>query len=90
MYQLKTTLPDQINNIEDAKKYLSELYNNGESYHPDDDASDILFEGDECVDSYTAIKMNALMDRIYFLAKNTDFDPCGYILSLNPDYKTED
>jgi ADP-dependent phosphofructokinase/glucokinase len=82
---LKTNLPEQINSIEDAKKYLTDLYNNGEIYHPDDEVADCLD-----VDFATGEKMDKLMDRIFELSKGTDFDVYFFILRLDPEYKFED
>lgn len=41
---MKTTLPTAINTIEEAKTFLTELNTNGEAYHPEDDAHDIIWD----------------------------------------------
>lgn len=84
MRTLKTILPSYLDNLEQAKQYLSDLYNNNESYHPDDSAGDCLDIDDE-----TAEKMDLLMDRVFELAQGTDFDVYFFILGLDPEYKPE-
>jgi hypothetical protein len=86
-----TTLPQSINTIEEAKKFLTELHENGESFHPEDDANDIVWylnqaqipSKDECD------QLNKLMNDIYSLPGNDDvrnmaFDPCQFLLDLFP------
>lgn len=76
---MKTILPEKIKTVQEAESFLSELYKNGESYHPEDDAFDVAWilenpTAEECD------QLNSLMDQIY---KLENFDPCGFILSLN-------
>lgn len=85
MSTLVTVLPNEINTIEEAKKYLTDLYNNGEAYHPDDEVADCLD-----VDFKTGEKMDKLMDRIFEISKGTNFDIYLFLLQLNPEYKMED
>ena len=82
---LKTPLPEAIENLEQAKAYLKALYDNGESYHPDDNAADCL----SFISKKEGEIMDALMDRICALAKGTDFDPCLFLLELDPNYRME-
>jgi hypothetical protein len=84
MKTLKTVLPAKITTIEQAKQYLTDLYNNSESYHPEDSASDCLD-----IDAETGAKMDELMEQVYGFFSD-DFDPCGFLLHLDPDYKMED
>lgn len=90
---MKTTLPVSINTVGEAKAFLAELYTNGESFHPEDDAHDILWNEVE-VSPAEADQLNALMSMIYELPECTpkhdgeiglymDFDPCGYILDIH-------
>lgn len=81
---LITELPDSITTIDQAKAYLTDLYNNKEDYHTDDCAIDCLN-----VDIQTGTKMNNLRDSIYDL-QNANFDACGFLLNLDPDYKMEE
>jgi len=79
---MKTKLPDTISSVKDAKKLLQELFLNDESFHPEDDAHDIV----DCFGEYLFTieegkKLNELMDQIYVELK--DFDPCEYLLDLN-------
>lgn len=95
---MKTKLPERISTIDEAKVFLTELYNNGESFHPEDDANDIAWEiGDEIPTHKEAEKLNELMEDIYNLPGNDGrhcgamvFDPCEFILKLDPDYGKED
>lgn len=80
---MKTKLPESINTVEEAKDFLQNLHNNGESYHPEDDAHDILWTGanptpEECD------QLNKLMSDIYENIDfyETGFDPCGFLLDL--------
>jgi len=87
MSKFKTTLPEAINTIPEAKKFLRELYNNGESYHPEDDAKDILWISCGQPTTRQATKLNKLMDDIYNLEGNDGnhatpiFCPCGFLLN---------
>lgn len=88
---MNTVLPQSINSIEDAKKFLTDLYNNEETFHPEDDATDLVgdpFTFDE------GTQLNKLMDDIYNLAGNESvksmvFDPCEFILNLDPEYSKD-
>lgn len=82
---MKTKLPDSIKTVEDAKKFLRELHDNNEAYHCEDDACEIvntktnerLFTNEE------GAQLNSLMGDIYnWLTKDSNFDPCGYLLFL--------
>jgi hypothetical protein len=87
---MKTPLPTDIKTIEQAKEFLSALHGNGETFHPEDDAFDILWNMPE-QDMPTMAeceRLNKLMDEIYNLEGNNDpqnmvFDPCGYLLDLD-------
>jgi hypothetical protein len=81
MKTLKTVLPDKITAIEEAKQYLTDLYKNNESYHPEDGAADCLD-----IDSETGARMDELMEQVYSFA-NEAFDPCMFVLELDPTYK---
>lgn len=82
---MKTKLPKVINTISQAKRFLTELYKNEESYHPEDDANDIvgdLFTKEE------ADQLNKLMNDIYNLPGNNSaqdmaFDPCQWLLDID-------
>jgi hypothetical protein len=75
---MKTKLPASINSEEEAKSFLSELYNNQESFHPEDSAHDfvgIFFTEEE------ATQVENLINQIYDLKEK--FDPCEFLLSLD-------
>lgn len=78
---MKTHLPTAITTVQEAKDFLKALWTNGESYHPDDSAGDIVLVSDGCYqftdDEATAL--NTLMDAIHAL----DFDPSEYLLELD-------
>lgn len=81
----KTQLPNAIHSIEGAKGYLKALFDNNEAYHLDDNANGI----DWAADSPTPLQakhMNELRNQIYSLAYGTEFDPCGFLLELDPEY----
>jgi viroplasmin and RNaseH domain-containing protein len=77
---MKTPLPESINSIEEAKSFLSELHANGESFHPDDDAEDIILieTGLPAFTKEEAEQLNSLMDDIFWL----NFDAFEYYLSI--------
>lgn len=87
---MKTILPDKISTIEEAKAFLMELDKNKESYHPEDNAKDCL----ENITEEEGDKLNELMNQIYLLPGNEHyqsmaFDPCEFILNLDPEYAKE-
>lgn len=78
---MKTTLPDSINSVEEAKAFLLALHANGESFHPDDDAKDIILSatGLPAFTKKEAYQLNLLMNDISWL---DNFDACEYYLSI--------
>lgn len=90
---MKTTLPTAINSIDEAKAFLSELYKNNESYHPEDNAHSMVWSTvDPTFKERT--QLNKLMDDIYNLPGNEShskliFDPCEFLLKLDPDYSED-
>jgi len=83
---MKTQLPASINSVSEAKELLKALFDNGESFHPEDDARDL--SGD-IFTKKEGVLLNKLMGDIYKLEQvNKDgnnkyeFDPCDYLLSL--------
>jgi hypothetical protein len=88
---MKTNLPDSINTIDEAKTFLTDLFNNGESFHPEDDAFDINWPKGEQPTDEECSKLNNLMADIYNLEGNHSpydmvFDPCEFLLMLDPEY----
>lgn len=83
---MKTQLPNEIKTIEDAKAFLTDLHTNNETFHPEDDATDIDWQ--TCIVSdVEAIQLNKLMADIYNLAEG--FDPCEFLLMQDADYVAE-
>lgn len=88
---LKTNLPYHISTIEEAKAFLNELHSNNETFHPEDDALEIVWRLP--IDQQPTIKdkqnLNSLMSDIYELEENKGKDstnlvfcPCEYLLSI--------
>lgn len=86
---MNTILPKNIKTVYEAKKFILTLHKNGESYHPEDPAEDIIshstnkrkFTDEE------AVKLNSLMNDIYNLEGNNYpndmvFDPCEFLIKL--------
>ena len=63
---MKTTLPSKITTVEEAKAFLTDLFNNKESYDPIEDAHDIVWTTCEPTDEEMD-QLNNLMDDIYEL-----------------------
>lgn len=76
---MKTLLPANISTVDQAKEFINNLLNNGECYHFDDDAKDVLFDDGTYFSESEAIKLNILMNEIYLLP---NFDPFEYVLLL--------
>lgn len=74
---MKTILSQAITSVQEAENFLTTLYNNGESFHPEDDAHDVIFPGTQ---PYIAEcdKLNSLMEQCFAL----DFDPCEFLDNL--------
>lgn len=74
---MKTNLEIKIDTPKDAKRFLANLHRNGESFHPEDDAHEIVWK--TCSPSFDEReKLNDLMDKVH----NFNFCPCGYLLGL--------
>ena len=74
---MKTNLSTPITNSSEAATFILSLILNGEMFHPEDDAHDIIW-GDckEPTDEEKDI-LNMRMEQIY---SNTDMDPCGFCI----------
>jgi len=89
---MTTNLPASINTIEEAKAFLTELHKNGESYHPEDDANELIGSS-ELWTREEGEQLNKLMEDIYNLEGNNGnhanpvFDPCEFLLELDPEYR---
>jgi hypothetical protein len=81
---MKTILPTTIKTIQQAKEFLTELYHNEESFHPEDDAFDIVWSQDEPSER-DKHRLNSLMEDIYELEMN----PCEFLLNLREEYIKE-
>lgn len=96
---MKTQLPEAITSVDEATRFITELYNNNESFHPEDDAFDIIWETTEVSDTEKH-QLNKLMNDIYNLPEawskdNPEgFDPCAVYMDLleksNPELFDED
>lgn len=86
---MKTKPPLAITTVDEAKAFLTDLHNNGEAFHPEDNAHDITF----CVEPICREQrdhLNDLMEQIYALPGNDGrhvapmiFDPCEFLNVLN-------
>ena len=83
---MKTTLPKEIKSVRKAEMFLTDLFNNNEGYHPEDDAHDIVWNlpESEIPTSKECDQLNKLMEDIYNL---DGFDPCEFILD---NFKAEE
>ena len=75
---MKTKLPKRINTISEAKAFLTALHNNGEAFHPDDDAHDIVWNTSTPTNQELDL-LNTLMGDILNL---NGFDPYEFLLNL--------
>lgn len=87
---MKTVLPNKIETVDQAKQLLTDLHNNGESFHPEDNPMDCL----SGITDEEGEKLNQLMNEIYLLPgnehyQNMIFDPCEFLLNLDPEYKID-
>jgi len=78
---MKTIIPAVITTSEHAKQFLTDLFNNGEAYHPEDSAFDIVVLSTEhrAFTDNEAEKLNEAMEQVYDVA---DFDPCELLMDL--------
>lgn len=75
---MKTTLPKSIKTKDEAIAFLTELHNNDESFHPEDDAFDVSWiTVNPSIEERQ--KLNDLMGEIYQI---NGFDPCEILLDL--------
>lgn len=85
---MKTNLPSTIKTIDEAIAFLTELHTNGESFHPEDDATDIAWACEPPSD-VDRVRLNQLMNDIHNLPGNDGrhhdlaFDPCEYLIYLD-------
>ena len=73
---MKTKLPPKINSVDEAKALLTALYENKESFHPDDDANELVG------DPFTKVegdKLNTLLEQMFVL---DGFDPNDFTFNL--------
>jgi hypothetical protein len=81
-YSFKTTIPDAIKTVDEAKAFLKALWENEESYHPEDNANGIVWD-DVNPSPEQRTQLNKLRTDIYNVAKaDGEFDPCEYLLAL--------
>lgn len=83
---MKTILPQSINTVEEAKAFLTDLHNNGEAYHPEDNAASVGHLKGHKLTKGECWQLDKLMGEIYGLQGaniKMDFDPCEFLLQLN-------
>lgn len=78
---MKTNINITISNSEEAKNFLTELYNNNEAYHPEDSAQNIIDykTGENIFTNIEAFHLDELMNSVY---EHADFDPCELLMDL--------
>jgi hypothetical protein len=77
---MKTPIPEKITSVLEAKAFLKALHLNGEAFHPEDPAAEIidyrtrqrLFTDEE------AAKIEKALEQVYLYMN----DPCEYYLNL--------
>lgn len=77
---MKTKLPNTIESVEEAKSFLTELYNNGEGFNPEDGALNIEFEYNDNTAKPTwseCLQLDRLMDMCELY-----LDTCEFLLEL--------
>lgn len=86
---MKTKLPTAISTVDEAKAFLTELVTNGEAFHCEDDARDIVWNlpAEQQPTLPQCDLLNKLMNDIYNLPGNDgkhdnsiDFCPCAFVL----------
>lgn len=94
---MQTNLPKTITTVEEAKAFLTELHTNGEHYHPEDSALDVIWT--EITGATIPViaeqkQLDKLMSDIYMLPGNDGrhhgdivFDPCEFLNSLDATYE---
>lgn len=92
---MKTQLPEKISTVEEAKKFLKELRDNDEVYHPEDSAHDIVWDCASPTDE-ECDQLDSLMRDIYNLKGNENyphdmiFEPCEYLIMLDKEFIVKD
>jgi hypothetical protein len=77
---MKTRIPSKFISRKQAEKFLQRLHENGESFHPEEDAHDIInYKGEPLFTDAEARKMNLAISRIY---EFKGFDPCEFLNDL--------
>lgn len=85
---MKTDLNAKITNSAEAKAYIIALFNNDESYHPEDDAFDIVWAIEESEEP-TEGELNQLNANMELVYKVAAFDPCE-LLNVLLEVKNND
>ena len=80
----KTNLKRTIKTDRDAIRFILDLFFNGEDYHPEDDAHDVIWYTFKPTKTERD-QLNNLMNQIY---QNTNVDPCNVLCFLfkNKEY----
>jgi len=78
---MKTNLERTIKTDQEAIDFLTELYRNGECFHPEDDAHDVVWHGLKSPPTgYECELLNLLMGQI---ESNTNIDACEILIDLD-------
>ena len=75
---MKTRIPQSIRSEETAKRFIDKLVKNGEVFHFEDDAFDIVdAKGEYVFNENEARRMNLAISKMYDIE---GFDPCEYFI----------
>ncbi len=89
-------LPSKIETIEEAKAFLNLLMENNVSYHPEDDANEVLWDDTNGTPTPTpaqCFQLNELTMQIYRLSagnKDLIFDPCEFLIWGAKEFMVKD
>jgi hypothetical protein len=79
---MKTNLDRTITTQDEAEDFLNELFENGESFHPEDSAHEIVWASCPTPTHNEMIKLNNLMNATFHF---DGFDPCEYLEELREE-----
>lgn len=77
---MQTVLPDAITSPEEADKFLTDLFNNGESFHPDDSAHEVNWDLGYIPSEEECEHLNKLMQDVLAIP---GYDPYILLLQLS-------
>jgi hypothetical protein len=73
-----------ITSLQQAQDFLSHLWTEGMSYHPEDSATDCIAH---LVSAEEAQAIDERMEEVYRQAWPEEECPCSHLLNLDPEYR---